>query len=489
MPRRSVNNGTAKSHFGAPRLVAIVGAPNVGKSTLFNLLVGDRIAITSSIPRTTRDILLEHIEWNGTRFTILDTAGLDELVMSGSRIRGANEHRGTRERQEVATLKEIEKSSQSQTLAAIEEADVIIFAFDIRIGITPLDRSLARLLRSHRDRVIFVANKAEELIRRGRVDDAIEEAGRIGLGWPIAISAASGQGTGDLLDQVVERIIALDATRSKEETPRVVDATRVMLMGKPNVGKSTLMNSLIGRERSVVTDIPGTTRDMVSSMVTINDQVYQVIDTAGMKRAGRTHGLLEKASLMRSLRALEMTDVVLFLVDGSEPFNKQDVTLSGFVDEAGKPVIIVVNKWDIADASEKATAKLLRDLKAAMPHLAHAPILFISAKTGRNLTSIWPTINTVVTRWRTIIPEERLKEVLAQAIKERLPMKGWGTAFPKIMDIVQVGTEPPTIELRMKDPRSLSEAWLRFLKHKLYAMLDLDGTPIQIRRTASVGAV
>lgn len=489
MPRRLVNNPVAKSHFGAARLVAIVGAPNVGKSTLFNLLVGDRIAITSSIPRTTRDILLEHVEWNGTRFTILDTAGLDELVMSGSRIRGANEHRGTREKQEVATLKEIEKSAQAQTLAAIAEADVIIFTFDVRLGITPLDRSLARLLRSHRDRVIFVANKAEELLRKGQVDEAIGEAGRLGLGWPIAISAASGQGTGDLLDQVVERITAQEAATPKDVAPRVANATRVMLMGKPNVGKSTLMNTLIGRERSVVTDIPGTTRDMVSSMVTINERPYQIIDTAGMKRAGRTHGLLEKASLMRSLRALEMTDAVLFLIDGSEPFNKQDVTLSGFVDEAGKPVIFLVNKWDLADSSEKATAKLLRDLKAAMPHLAQAPILFVSAKTGRNVSSIWPMIDTIVARWRTIIPQERLTEVLAQAIKERLPMKGWGTAFPKIMDIVQVGTEPPTIELRMKDPRSLSEAWLRFLKHKLYAMLDLDGTPIQIRRTTSTGAV
>ena len=457
-------------------LVAIVGRPNVGKSTFFNRMLGERVAIVEELPGTTRDRLYGDTDWNGREFTLIDTGGLE--FGSGIPVGhvGLNGQPG-----------DIMKNVRSQAELAIEEADVIVFMVDARSGITAADEEVADLLRRTQKPVILAANKADNAARR---QDAVEFYS-LGLGEPVTISSIQGTGTGDLLDVIVE---ALPPEDEEAEDVEDEDVVRVAIIGRPNVGKSSLLNAVLGFERSIVSEVPGTTRDAIDTEIEFKDRKLILIDTAGIRRRGKVGAGVEKFSVLRSTRAIERCDVALLLIDSSEGLAAQDTHIAGEIQDQAKGVVVVVNKWDLAQAQRRAeregqfphpdeeieSAEAYRRIIAeGLKFIPYAPIVFASAKTGYHVQGLLETVLNVAEMRYMRVPTSRLNELVQEAVRRHNPPVTNNKAL-KIYYVTQTRVNPPTFVFFVNDPQAVHFSYERYLENRLREAFGFKGTAIRL---------
>lgn len=457
-------------------LVAVVGRPNVGKSTFFNRMLGERIAIVQDMPGTTRDRLYGDTDWNGRDFTLIDTGGLE--LGSGIPVGqvGLTGQPG-----------DLMDHVMSQAHLAIEEADVIIFMVDARAGITAADDEVADLLRRTKKPVIVAANKADNAARRL---DAVEFYS-FGLGEPIVISSIQGVGTGDLLDRIVEEL----PPPTDEEDEEDEEVPRISIVGRPNVGKSSLLNSIMGYERSIVSSMPGTTRDAIDTEIEFEGRKIRLVDTAGIRRRGRVGPGVEKFSVLRSERALERSDVSVLLIDASEGLAAQDTHIAGQIHEHTKGVIVVVNKWDLAQEQRRAeragdfpapndeidSADAYRAIIAeGLKFIPYAPIIFASAKTGYHVKSILEAALKVAEMRYLRVPTARLNEVVQEAIRRHDPTVIRHKPL-KIYYATQVRVNPPIFVFFVNDPSAVHFSYERYLENRLREAFSFRGTGIRLQ--------
>ena len=457
-------------------LVAIVGRPNVGKSTFFNRMLGERVAIVEDVPGTTRDRIYGDTDWNGREFTLIDTGGLE--FGSGIPVGqvGLDGQPG-----------DIMKNVRAQAELAIEEADVIVFMVDARSGITAADEEVADLLRRTRKPVILAANKADNAARR---QDAVEFYS-LGLGEPITISSIQGTGTGDLLDVIVEALPPEDEEAEEEEDEDVV---RVAIVGRPNVGKSSLLNAILGFERSIVSEVPGTTRDAIDTEMEFKDRKIILIDTAGIRRRGKVGPGVEKFGVLRSTRAIERSDVALLLIDASEGLAAQDTHIAGEIQEQAKGVVVVVNKWDLAQAQRRAeregkfahpddeieSAEAYRRIIAeGLKFIPYAPIIFASAKTGYHVQALLETVLNIADMRYLRIPTARLNEVVQESVRRHNPPVTNNRVL-KIYYATQTRVNPPTFVFFVNDPEAVHFSYERYLENRLREAFGFKGTAIRL---------
>ena len=457
-------------------LVAIVGRPNVGKSTFFNRMLGERVAIVEDLPGTTRDRLYGDTDWNGREFTLIDTGGLE--FGSGIPVGqvGLNGQPG-----------DIMKNVRSQAELAIEEADVIVFMVDARTGITAADEEVADQLRRTQKPVILAANKADNAARR---QDAVEFYS-LGLGEPVTISSIQGTGTGDLLDVIVE---ALPPEDEEDEDVEDEDVVRVAIIGRPNVGKSSLLNAILGFERSIVSEVPGTTRDAIDTELEFKDRKLILIDTAGIRRRGKVGPGVEKFSVLRSTRAIERCDVALLLIDSSEGLAAQDTHIAGEIQDQAKGVVVVVNKWDLAQAQRRAeregnfphpdeeieSAEAYRRIIAeGLKFIPYAPIVFASAKTGYHVQGLLETVLNVAEMRYIRVPTSRLNELVQEAVRRHNPPVTNNKAL-KIYYVTQTRVNPPTFVFFVNDPQAVHFSYERYLENRLREAFGFKGTAIRL---------
>lgn len=427
-------------------VIAIVGRPNVGKSTIFNRLAGERKAIVEDRPGVTRDRLYATVEWFGRPLTIIDTGGLELYA-------------------EDAILKNV----RLQAEFAIDEADIILFVVDGAEGLTAADETVADYLRRSGKPVVLTVNK---------VDHPLHDARRyefyaLGLGEPYPISAAHGTGFNELF----EAITALLPPFVPEEDDH--DAIHLALVGRPNVGKSSLVNALLGEERVIVSDVPGTTRDAVDTPLTYNDTPFVLIDTAGMRRRGRIYEKTEKYSVLRAQFALERSDVAALILDATTGLVEQDKHIAGFVEKAGRGLLIVVNKWDAVQKDDKTHDRMVREIREAMPFIDYAPIVFISAKTGLRMYRVLDLAKEVAENHAFRFQTSLLNTVIRDAVQFSPPPARQGKAL-KIRYATQVGVRPPTIALFVNDPELMHFSYVRYLENQLRQAFPLIGTPLRL---------
>ena len=431
-------------------IVAVVGRPNVGKSTLFNRLVQKRLAITEDTPGITRDRLYADTAWNGVTFTLVDTGGI--TTSSGT----ALEH-------EVVHQAEL----------AIREADVIVFLVDGRDGVTPLDLDVADRLRRTGKPVLLTVNKVEHLRHEERRFDFYT----LGLGDPITVSALHGMGTGDLLDAIVERI---PQAPPAEDEIAAADLFRVAVIGRPNVGKSSLINALLGAERVVVADMPGTTRDAIDVLVESEGRRYLLIDTAGMRKRGRIDAGVEKYSVMRALRAVERADVVLVLIDAQEGVTEQDQRIAGYTEEQGKAAVIVVNKWDLIERDEKAQQEYTLKVRERLAFMSYAAVAFTSAKTHLRLHKLLPMVAEVAASYNKRVTTATLNKVVRDALVANPPAASDGGRRLKIFYVTQAQARPPVFLFFVNDHNLVHFSYRRYLENKLREAFGFEGTPLRV---------
>jgi GTPase len=434
-------------------LVAIVGRPNVGKSALFNRILGERRAIVDPMAGLTRDRLYAESEWRGRRFVIVDTAG---LVLG-------------KDRDEVPEQRELRRRMEEQSRLAIEEADVVLFVLDVREGLTAVDRDIAELLRKSRRPVLLVANKADG---RGR-ELLAHEFYELGLGDPWVTSALHGTGSGELLDALVERLPV--------PQPEVADdrvAGRVAILGRPNVGKSSLVNALIGDERSLVTAVPGTTRDPVDTTVDFQGRQVLLIDTAGIRRPGLTRGV-EQYSLLRGLRAMERADVGVVVIDARDGITAQDVHIAGYVVEAGRGLVLVLNKWDLLTPEEKEEKVWRRRVREQLSFAPWAPISYVSAKTGQRVAQPLEVALKVVEERRRRIATPELNRWLRAMLGQRDTPTRKGKRL-RLLYVTQAESTTPTFVFFVNDPELVHFSYRRFLETQLRKAFGFEGTPIRL---------
>lgn len=457
-------------------LVAVVGRPNVGKSTFFNRMIGERIAVVEDLPGTTRDRIYGDADWNGREFTLIDTGGLE----LGSDIPvgqvGLTGQPG-----------DLMQHVRAQAELAIEEADVIVFMVDARSGITAADEEVADLLRRTEKPVILAANKADNAARRL---DAVEFYS-LGLGEPIVISSIQGTGTGDLLDVIVESLPPEDEEREDEDDE---DVSRIAIVGRPNVGKSSLLNAILGTERAIVSEVPGTTRDAIDTELLYKDRKLVLIDTAGIRRRGKVGPGIEKFSVLRSERAIERSDVALLLIDASEGLAAQDTHIAGEILDKAKGVVVVVNKWDMAQEQQRAerrgeytdpkaeieSAEAYRRIIAeGLKFIPFAPIVFASAKTGYHVQSLLDTVLNVTDMRYLRVPTARLNEVVQDAIRRHSPTVVRNKTL-KIYYATQAQVNPPTFVFFVNDTQAVHFSYERYLENKLREAFSFKGTAIRL---------
>ena len=427
--------------------VAIVGRPNVGKSMLFNKLTGQRTAIVEDTPGVTRDRIYGKCEWNGRSFELIDTGGI-----------------------EPSTNSEMLQFMRRQAEIAIETAEVIIMVTDVKVGVTAADMEVASLLKRSKKPVVVAVNKCDAV---GPVNPEVYEFYDLGLGDPVETSAIHGHGTGDLLDFCVANFPP--ETEDEEED----DVIRVAIVGKPNVGKSSLLNRILGIERVIVSDVAGTTRDAIDSYFENEHGKYLFIDTAGMRRKSKVDDAIEKYSNMRSIAAIDRADVVLILVDANESVTEQDTKIAGLAHEAGKASIIVVNKWDTVDKDTHTMDKMTEEIRQGLSYMPYAPLLFISAKTGQRVDKLYELINYVNEQAALRITTGMLNSVLADATARVQPPTDKGRRL-KIFYATQAGVKPPHFIFFCNDARLFHFSYQRYLENQIRAVFGLEGTPVKI---------
>lgn len=427
-------------------IIAIVGRPNVGKSTIFNRIIGDRLAIVEDKPGITRDRIYGVGEWNGKAFSIIDTGGI-----------------------EIDGEDEILRSIRMQAELAIEEADVIVFMVDAKAGVTPADSEVAELMFRSNKPIVLAVNKVDNLKRQ----DEIYEFYSLGFGDLIAISGSHGLGIGDLLDVVVEKL------PEKEEEQYAEDVIKVAVIGRPNVGKSSLVNAILGEERVIVSDQAGTTRDAIDSPFEREGQKYVLIDTAGMRKRGKVYENTEKYSVMRAMKAIERADVVLVVINGEEGIIEQDKHIAGYAHDAGKASVFVVNKWDIVEKSDKTMQQFTQKIRDHFLFMTYAPIHFVSAKTKQRLHKLLPIVNQVSEQHALRIQTHILNDVISDALAINPPPTDKGRRL-RVNYITQVTVKPPTFVLFVNDPDLMHFSYERYLENKIRGAFGFEGTPIRL---------
>jgi len=431
----------------AKPVVAIVGRPNVGKSMLFNKLTGKRMAIVEDTPGVTRDRLYGECEWNGREFTLVDTGGI-----------------------EPSTENEMLQFMRRQAEIAIETADVIVMVTDVTVGMTAADAEVATMLKRAKKPVLIAVNKCDKV---GTVNPDVYEFYGLGLGDPIEVSAIHGHGTGDLLDACVE--LFPEETDDEEEEDRI----KVAIIGKPNVGKSSLLNQILGIERVIVSNVAGTTRDAIDSNFENQFGKYCFIDTAGMRRKSKVDDAIEKYSNLRSISAIDRADVCLILIDANEGVTEQDTKIAGLAHEAGKASIIVVNKWDLVEKDTNTMDKMTDEIRRDLSYMTYAPVLFISAKTGQRVDKLYQLINEVSNQSTMRVTTGMLNNILEDATARVQPPSDKGRRL-KIYYMTQVGVKPPHFVAFCNDARLFHFSYQRYLENQLRAVFGLMGTPIKL---------
>src|SRR6478672_3093995 len=440
-------------------VLAIVGRPNVGKSSLFNRLVGEQMAIVEDQPGTTRDRLYGTADWNGIEFTVIDTGGmvLDETLPNTPEL--SNE--------------EIVRRTREQAQAAIEEADVVLFMVDAKSGLTGSDEEIAEVLRRSHKPVIVAANKAESEERRLNAVEFYQ----LGLGDPMPISAHHAVNTGDLLDEIVA---AFPPPGEEEEDENV---TRIALVGRPNVGKSRLLNALLGQERVIVSDVPGTTRDAIDTELTYGEgedaRQITLIDTAGIRRRGHIEQGVEKYSVIRTLRAITRADVVLLLIDATEGITAQDTHIAGYVLEQFKSMVLVVNKWDLVEKDSNTLAQFTAKLREELNFIPYVSFLFISAKFGQRTNKVLPAALTVAAERTRRISTGQLNKLVKEATTAHPPPSKPGK-WVKFLYATQAETSPPTFVFFVNDAEAVHFSYKRYLENQLREAFGFEGTPIRL---------
>ena len=428
-------------------LVAIVGRPNVGKSMLFNKLVGQRLSIVEDTPGVTRDRLYAEAEWRGQVFDLVDTGGI-----------------------EPDSDDEILRFMRRQAEIAIENADVIVLLCDIKTGLTASDQEVANLLLRSRKPVVLAVNKCDQT---GPTNPDIYEFYNLGLGDPIPVSAVHGHGAGDLLDACLEHFPPED---QEEEADDVI---KVAVIGKPNVGKSSLVNRILGEERVIVSDVAGTTRDAVDSFFENETGKYRLIDTAGMRKKAKVEDRVEKFSVLRATMAIERSDVCLILIDAHEGVTEQDTKVAGLAHEAGKASIIVVNKWDDVEKDDKTMDRMRGEIRRDLSYMTYAPILFLSAKTGQRVGRLFPLIRYVWDQASLRITTGMLNSLLADATARVQPPTDKGRRL-KIFYMTQVGIRPPHFVCFCNDAQLFHFSYQRYLENQIRNTFGLEGTPVRL---------
>ena len=425
-------------------VVAIVGRPNVGKSTIFNRLVGERMSIVEDIPGVTRDRLYGSAEWAGNSFRVIDTGG----------IQLANQP--------------FQTEIRAQVDIAMEEADVILMVCDGQMGVMEDDRFIAGLLQKNKNPVVLAVNRIDDQSRMVNIYEFYE----LGLGDPMACSGIHGVGVGDVLDRCFELMPKrMDIPETK--------GVKMAVIGEPNVGKSSLVNAILNEERAIVSNIQGTTRDAIDTPFTHEGKPYIIVDTAGIRKRGKIYESIEKYSVLRAMRAIERCDVVLFVMDGEAGIREQDKHVAGYAVEMNKPIIIVVNKWDIVEKDDRTMNEFTQKVRDHFLYLSYAPIVFVSAKTHQRVNRILPIVDMILENAKRRIPTNVLNEVVGDAqITTPSPTHN-GKRF-RIYYATQVGIQPPTFMLSCNDPKLLHFSYERFLENTLRNAFPLEGTPIRI---------
>lgn len=427
-------------------IVAVVGRPNVGKSSLFNKIVNQRLSIVEDIPGVTRDRIYCDTEWNGVKFTLVDTGGI-----------------------EPRTNDVILSQMRAQAQVAIDKADVVIMVVNIQSGMTSTDADVAQMLLKANKKVVLCVNKVD---KPGAEPPEIYEFYNLGLGDPFGVSAVHGLGIGDLLDEVVKEL------KDAPEEPEYEGAIKVALIGKPNVGKSSLVNYMLGEKRMLVSDIPGTTRDAVDSVKENKYGKFVFIDTAGLRKKSKVNENIERYSVVRSYMAVDRADVVLIMIDANEGVTEQDTKIAGFAHERGKASVIVVNKWDVVEKDDKTMNKIKEKVVEDLKYMSYAPVIFISAKTGQRVEKLYELINYVHEQHGRRVSTGVLNDVLADATTKVQPPTDKGKRL-KIFYMTQPATNPPTFVAFCNDADLFHFSYQRYLENQIRQTFGLEGTPIR----------
>ena len=426
-------------------IVAVVGRPNVGKSTLFNRLAGERISIVQDTPGVTRDRIYADVEWTGRKFTLIDTGGM-----------------------EIGAEDVILKQILQQAEIAIETADVILFITDAKAGMTDDDKQVANMLRRTKKPVVLAVNKIDNVNRDSM---NIYEFYELGIGDPIAISAGQALGLGDMLDEVIS-YFPENAEAEEEE-----EAIKVAIIGKPNVGKSSLINKILGEDRLIVSNIPGTTRDAIDTPIEIDGQKYVFIDTAGMRRKSKIKEEIERFSIIRAVTAVERCDVAILVIDANEGITDQDTKIAGIAHERGRAAIVAVNKWDAIEKNDKTMNQYLKDIGNELAYMPYAPKVFISALTGQRITRMLELIQTVYQNHALRISTGVLNDVLIEATAMQQPPADKGRQL-KLYYMTQVSIKPPTFVIFVNDRELFHFSYKRYIENQLREAFGFVGTPI-----------
>ncbi|MBO4311007.1 MAG: ribosome biogenesis GTPase Der [Lachnospiraceae bacterium] len=427
-------------------IVAVVGRPNVGKSTLFNCLAGERISIVKDTPGVTRDRIYADVTWLDTGFTLIDTGGIEpdskDIILSQMR---------------------------EQAQIAIDTADVIIFLVDVKQGLTDADLNVANMLRKSKKPVVLVVNKVDSFEKFG---NDVYEFYNLGIGEPFPISSVNKLGLGEMLDEVISHFDEKLYTDEEDDRPKVA------IVGKPNVGKSSIINKLIGENRVIVSDIAGTTRDAVDTQVKYNGKEYVLIDTAGLRKKSKINDELEHFMIVRTVAAVERCDVCVLVIDATEGITAQDAKIAGIAHERGKAMIIAVNKWDAIEKNDKTTNEFTKEIRTVLSYMPYAEILFVSAETGQRLPKLFETIDAVMENHAMRVQTGVLNEIMVEAVAMQQPPTDKGKRL-KLFYITQVAVKPPTFVIFVNDKELMHFSYTRYIENKIRDTFGFRGTPLK----------